>query len=610
MKKVKQYERKVVNLWAKMKEKSQKRLFLGLGLLFLLALFISFSVPVYYVPLFNNISSRFGLPSDVSRKLTLLDLALSSLGIETQNMTEAFKKQKIVDETNPFYTAYYELPAGSRLINAKETYYHEFERTRRRPTEVAGVYQDGKSAKTPEIGDTVKGVRALPDSSSLTSADIDGVDDGYTDFSYKRATARTNSKDEILGNSKRQVRGAYDNEGTTVGNQSRPKHEDLPDFASTIYNPATGQNETLTLSNSRMMKPLVIGEPFTVAKSENVITRLVGDSSFTDSFSFLGNFGGAKGSLGYYVKDDWDKVNPFNFFGSSGEDMFLSYFYSYAAIGRKYLESSKHLSEIAFHGDDPQDQVLIARGQKENKIPTVDLGTPPLVLMITVKNNLAECDAARRVYEQTIPRLIHDYEEAKNTIIGISSGTVAVPGYPNYAWRGAPGACECDIMNCEPTEKLRELWNDNVEIAREKCKEIREAGEVYANACKMEYKLDDENEDTCENIGVLKVDGGERWFNLSAFFSEDEVSVCRVNVNWNNQVTAHSFQRCGIELGLDNCERLKLSAELLPGDYIYDGCQSQREKESREDCVGKIDNLFDKIDQNVKLDSQPGFMFN
>ena len=626
-KKEEKQERKAINLWARMKQQSEKRWSLALGLLFLLALLISISVPVYYVPLFNNISAKYGLPSDIARKLTLLDLSLSSLGVETKNMKDAFKKQKMEDESSPFYTAYYQEPEGSRLINAKETYYHEFERTRRRPAEVAGVYQDGKTVGTPEISDTVKGVRSLPKGSTIDDMDYTGYsggkssgkagqakkigagDDGYTDFSYKDSTATTASKDEVLGSSKRQVRGAYDNRGERIiAGQARPKHADMPDFASTIYN-SNGQEETLTLKNSPIQKPLVIGEPFTVVKTENSISQLVGDSSFVDTFSTLSNFGVTQGVLGHYVQDDWNKADLFDLFGISGRDMFLSYFYSYAGVKRKYLESAKHLSEIAFHGDDPQDRVLVARGQKDSKIPVVDLGTPPLVLMITVKNNLAACEAARLVYEERMRELIPAYEEAKNTIIGISSGTVgAIGSEPNLAWRGAPGACDCGDL-CQSTMQLRDLWNTNVDTARDKCIAIRQAGEVYANACKMVQKLKDENKDTCENIGVLKEKGGVDWFNPLTFILDEGVSVCRINVQWNDEVTAHSFQRCGREEGIDWCEVLKLSAELINDTYSCNP-PSMVEQQSREDCVGKIGDLFEEIDTNIDLDSQPGFMFN
>ncbi len=579
-----------VNLWEKMKEKNRKRWLLVFGLLFLLALFVSFSVPVYYVPLFNNISAKYGLPSDVSRKLTLLDLSLSSLGIETQNMTEAFKKQKIVDDINPFYTAYYEPPAGRRLINAKETYYHEFERTRRRPAEVAGVYKDGKSAETPEIGDTVKGVRALPDSSSLTNADIEGegLASGNTDFSSKNSTVRTNSKDEISGSSKRQVRGAYDNDGS-----GRPKHEYLPDFASTIYDAANGQEEPLTLNNSRMVQPVVNGAPFTVSKSEDTISKLIDGSSFVDNLVLSSNFGNAGGSLGYYVTDDLPKDKFFNVFGLSGKDALISYFYSYAAIGRKYLESSKHFAEIAFHGDNPQDQVLLAKGQTEKQAPKVDLGIPPLVLMITVKNNLAECNAARRVYEQTIPSLIHDYEEAKNTIIGISSDTA------NVAWRGAPGSCgECSL--CTPTRELRESWNNNVEIAREKCKEIRSAGEVYANACKMEYLYD--GEDSCEEIDALLLDGGEPWLEFEDFLGSEE--VCRLHRKWRYSNLARNFSGCGNDTGIHWYD--------LIADNPSQVSQAEKDiqQKARRDCIDKIGDFFKVVDNNVELKGMDGFMFN
>ena len=126
--------------------KSQNRFFLVMSFVFLSALLISFMVPVYYVPLFKNIASKYGLPDSITSKLTLLDLALNSLGIETPNMAAAFKKHDIKYEPDVFYTSRFsETGSGGRLINAKETYYHEYERTKKRPVEIRCLHYKFRS---------------------------------------------------------------------------------------------------------------------------------------------------------------------------------------------------------------------------------------------------------------------------------------------------------------------------------------------------------------------------------------------------------------------------------------------------------------------------------
>ena len=589
---------------AKQEQTSQNKFFLVLSFIFLAALLISFMVPVYYVPLFKNISERYGLSSDIARKLTMFDLALNTFGIETPNMAAAFKKQDIEYEPDVFYTSRFESDGSRRLINAKETYYHEYERTKKRPPEIAGIYQDKTAVKTPEIDGDLKGVRALP------KGNFD-KDDGFTDFSYKKATATTESKDEIMGSKRRQVRGSFDRQGQGANAaqgqaNNAKKHEPLPDFAASIYD-QKGIGETQTLNNSRMVKPIVSGQDFVVVKPESVIAKLVGDSSFTDTFSALRNFGGYDGALGFYVKDTLPKAGLFDFLGLSGKDVFTSYFYSHAAVGRKYMESSKHLSEIAFHGDEPQDEILVARGQKQDKVPNMDPAEmSPLTLILTVKRNMKQCEDARSTYEQKIRRLRPEYEEAKNKIIDISEGRVTVGSYPNYAWRGAPGSCQCDGNRCQPTMQLRDLWNKNVRTAREKCIAIRNAGIDYANACQMEYTLKDDNKDTCEAINALELDGHEPWFEISDLLPGNR--ICRVHVKWKNIGTARSFQKCGSEEGIDNCEFRILSSEL--SNTTPPSCSSDRQQESRNDCVEQIGNLFSEIDNNVKLEGKPGYMFN
>ena len=176
----------------------------------------------------------------------MLDLALSSFGIETKNMAEAFKKQEVVYEPDVFLSSRFE-SGTNRLINARETYYHEYEKTRRRPAEIAGIYQNGNQANTPQIDGDLKGVRALPKDNYFD-------DDGFTDFSYKRATARSANRAEDLG-AKRQVRGSFDRQGQSAQDRqgaSSKKHEPLPDFASSIYD-EENKEKPLTLANSRMV---------------------------------------------------------------------------------------------------------------------------------------------------------------------------------------------------------------------------------------------------------------------------------------------------------------------------------------------------------------------
>ena len=594
--KAKPIKRSVNKYEQEQKQKSQNRFFLVMSFIFLLALLVSFMVPVYYVPLFKNISSRYGLSADITRKLTLLDLALNSLGIETPNMAAAFKKHNVEYEPDVFYTSRFsETGANSRLINAKETYYHEYERTKKRPAEIAGIYQDKTAVNTPEIDGDLKGIRALPKDDYFD-------DDSFTDFSYKESTVTTVNNDEVMGSKRRQVRGSFDRQEQGQTDSSN-KHEPLPDFTSSIYNSGE-KGETQTLENSRMIKPVVSGEQFSVVKPENIISKLVGDSSFTDTFASLTNFGGYNGALGYYVKDDLPKKGFIDFFGNTGQDLFSAYFYSYEAVGRKYLESSKHLAEIAFHGEEPKDKILVARGQKEANVPTINTtDMSPLELVLAVKHNLKECREASERYKQEVAPLKTAYENAKNTIIGISKGTVTAGVYPNYAWRGAPGSCECGNY-CRPTMQLRDLWNKNVEIARNNCIAIREKERAYAEACKMDY-ITDPIKDTCEAIDALEVEGGEGWFNLNYLVTG--MRVCRVYVKWKNQGTAHSFQKCGSEEGLDTCEYWKVFFEVHGGTT---SCNSVTQQESRANCVEEIGNLFEEIDTNIKLETQPGFVFN
>ena len=569
MKKEKKQQTKPVNIKPvqKQDEKGQKKLILFFSFLFLLALFVSFLVPVYYVPLFKNISSRYGLSSDIARQLTLLDLALSSLGIETPKMASAFQKYEIEYEPDIFYTSRFDAEGKNRLINARETYYHEYERTRKRPAEIAGIYKDDTAVSVPEIDGNVSGVRALPKSDFL---DLDD------DFDTK-ASSTTANKDGRLDSRRRQVRSSFDRKimwqdqatGGQGANTNKP--EPLPDFASSIYVRNT-QNEIQTLENSRMVKPVNKDVPFTVVKPQGTIAKLVGNIGLTEAFSASTSFGTYDGALGYYIKDDLPKfTNLYNFLGNSGKDMFSSYFYSNSAVNRQFDESSKHLSEIAFHADERQNEILIAKEQKKRKAVQVSPTGSPLVLMLTVKKNLRACDAARESYQLAVRPLLQQYHEAKKELRKISTDNT------NVAKKGAPGDCRGPMQGLEflaetqifyKTYWLREgaegNWNGWVDKLKDLCYEIDQEAEKYTNACRMVYKRDN-SKDTCESILALKLKG-----------DENNLPDCHLHVVWEYP-----------------------KPEKSP---TFDGC------DSREDCAQKQDALFAEIDNNIEVLTKPGYV--
>ncbi len=556
--------------------KNQNKFFLVMSFIFLGALLVSFVTPVYYVPLFSNISLKYGLSGDIARKLTLLDLALSSLGIETPNMAIAFKKQSVDYQPDVFYTSRFNTDNSNRLINAKKTYYYEYERTRKRPDEIAGIYQDGKAVNTPEIDGELKGVRALPKDDYF---DDFSKDDGFTDFTYKKATATTASQDEVMGSKRRQVRGSFDrdNQGQAGQSQTSSKPEPLPDFAYSVYS-SGDEVETQILENSRMIKPIIAGELFSVVKSDGVTDKIIRNRSFTESFASLNYFGGYDGNMGFYVKDNMPIARLIDFFGSSGQDVFSSYFYSNAAVGKKYLESSKHLSEIAFNGDEPQEEILVARGQTQDKVPTIDPSEmSPLSFVLTVKENLKECEEGRKRYEEVMKQVKPLYENAKAGIIGISQDS------NNVAWRGAPGSCNSFVVPTygdlsAPAINLRRDWNLYMIVARQTCIAIRQAGEAYASSCKMEYKLKDNTKDSCEAIDALEVTGGTDWPDVFGG------GICRNVVKWAR--SSNSFSGCGGNENFNN------------------------QNEARQDCITKVNGLFKEIDENFQLEPVSGFMFN
>lgn len=173
-----QKEVKKANMQARpnKQKENQKKVSLVLAFLLVFIVFAAIAVPVSYIPFLNKIAQSFGLPTAITRQLTLLDLSLNSLGIETDAMKEAFKQDDITaGPMNPLLYSRFE-PEMSHLINARETYFYEFERTHRRPDEISGIYKDGKEVNTPNLKQgQVAGVRSLPKEAAISDDTYPGA---------------------------------------------------------------------------------------------------------------------------------------------------------------------------------------------------------------------------------------------------------------------------------------------------------------------------------------------------------------------------------------------------------------------------------------------------
>ena len=228
------------------------------------------------------------------------------------------------------------------------------------------------------------------------------------------------------------------------------------------------------------------------------------------------------------------------------------------------------MAEIAFHGDEPQDEILVARGQKQDKVPHMDeADMSPITFLIKVKQNMRQCEEARQHYEAQVRAIKQQYETHKNRLIAISEGEdfSTFEGLTNVAVKGVPGSCVHSSEEWKDhTYKLRTRWNTIIDKIKEQCNRLDTEGQIYAESCQMEYKRDQALDD-CDSLEALRLDGGTPWLSLPP---------CRRVVKWHN----------------------------LNASPTFNGCTS------REDCVTKEKALFKKIDENVQLDAKPGYMFN
>ena len=112
----------------------------------------------------------------------------------------------------------------------------------------------------------------------------------------------------------------------------------------------------------------------------------------------------------------------------------------------------------------------------------------------------------------------------------------------------------------------------------------------------MEYKWDS-NEDSCEAIDALELEGGSDW-------NDTHNGPCRGYVKWKRLDLSSSFDGCGGILP----DFPKIRILDLPNNPS--SLEVTIQERARENCVTKVEALFKKIDDNVELEGMPGFMFS
>ncbi len=579
------------NTWQKQKEQRQKIYYWVISLFFLAAVIVAIAVPVSYVPLFSSISQKFGLSNEIARKLTLVDLAFSSLGVETKNMKETFKKVDINYEPSVFLSSRYETQ-DKRLLDARKMYYNEYEYTHKRPAEIAGIYQDGKETDIPEISAQAVGVRSVPE------GDNNIPDDVYLDYEtggMHRTSFSGGNGGAVSGVSGASASGA---EGQTARKARQASDRDtaaakraaenninsaLPQFANSIYDkkPTDAElskdkneqamTETLDLNNSRIIKPILQGSVTSIGKKTSPIESLMNAGTVSHVLGTPGTFGGHE-ALGYYVGDDLPKAQgrllDYYYFGSTGMDVFNSYYYSYAATSRRYKESAKYLAEITFNGADAKNEILVAPGQSEDTVTRVANEDSAFEVMAGMREHNASCSSGHAEYDNQTKEYRRIYKEGKEQIKDWSANG------GEAASHGAPGSCERVGGIGRRTEELRIQWNQTITNMMSACRKIWEAKKEYAQSCGMTLDYADSSKDDCESLSDLKVLGGNTalWV-----YSEGGgfLGFCNDIVKWNRSNESNTFNGC----------------------------------DGRVDCGKKIPALFEAIEMNVSLEVNDDFVY-
>lgn len=457
-------------------QRNKKQFVLGLIVLLFGGIVVATAMPMANIPLFSGLISRLNIPDEISRSLTLADLAAYSLGFSSDKITSAMGSN-IYDNVgglSPFGA-----PSTNRLLNAREAYLEEYRKTGIRPDEIAGSFSDGAELSTPDVGrGFTRGTRSTPSFN------------GDNPYDY--------------------------NEGFTTSEFGNMSSDDVSSSTSSNLNTA------MTLSNSRMVKP-TSEQGFSVGGAGSVINRFM-EGSISRARGRLGSMGGFN-TMAQKVANSIGGRGQFNAFRTSGQDMAHAYFYSHTATTQGWKDGAKHLAEVAFDGEDVGDEVLVVPDEAQEVLTIADSSRPGTVLS-AAGGNIARCRSAASTYEQTRKQLVDNYNKAKNKLLDIVTDT------NNVAVGGVPGSCEQSKIISPLRKKTHELrenqWNPAVDELILACQKLQKSQATFADACNMDY-VGAANIGTCENgkeccasYKALKLAGGEGSFKWS----------CRSHIKW------------------------------------------------------------------------------
>lgn len=442
-----------------------KRLTLVAILILLMLAFSVMTMPMADIPFLGRMGNVFGLNDDSMRSLNFTDFAAYSLGAKDGGRLASVRSNQYSVYESAGGLSPFSLQAGNRMIDAKESYLAEFDRTGKW-NNIRGS-ASGRDIEAPE-GVSVpayygnKGIEAAAPAIDPESSK------GYDDV-YGKPLVKSFESDSIDSAYQASSLTEYDSNGNMVLKNSDKNRPFRSNYSGKMRSARSDEDNVYFQAIDSKVKALRLGR--------------------------LGTMGG-NGARTTRVGTSIGSSRQLNAFGFSGRDMGRVYYLSSQARGQKYNDVAKNVAEAAFDGGEVQAEDMLAVDEKTPHILTS--AEMSLIAGSASESSSAIIDKTNKKMEECLKAAIsdEDIQTARENFVNAKSAFLSL---------NAPCMCSTDKTYTGDPEwrtvscnAQRQNWDEKIDELKDYCEKIHQKIERVSAICGFNYDL------YCERFEEMK----------------------------------------------------------------------------------------------------------
>ncbi len=442
-----------------------KRLTLVAILILLMLAFSVMTMPMADIPFLGRMGNVFGLNDDSMRSLNFTDFAAYSLGAKDGGRLASVRSNQYSVYESAGGLSPFSLQAGNRMIDAKESYLAEFDRTGKW-NNIRGS-ASGRDIEAPE-GVSVpayygnKGIEAAAPAIDPESSK------GYDD-AYGKPLVKSFESDSIDSAYQASSLTEYDSNGNMVLKNSDKNRPFRSNYSGKMRSARSDEDNVYFQAIDSKVKALRLGR--------------------------LGTMGG-NGARTTRVGTSIGSSRQLNAFGFSGRDMGRVYYLSSQARGQKYNDVAKNVAEAAFDGGEVQAEDMLAVDEKTPHILTS--AEMSLIAGSASESSSAIIDKTNKKMEECLKAAIsdEDIQTARENFVNAKSAFLSL---------NAPCMCSTDKTYTGDPEwrtvscnAQRQNWDEKIDELKDYCEKIHQKIERVSAICGFNYDL------YCERFEEMK----------------------------------------------------------------------------------------------------------